>query len=84
MYSTLDRAIDAARSALPIKASVTAPEYMDGFKITRYQHPQGHHTFHVYDANAWEKPTTTPLLPYTPPLGEIVATMDTDGTATRL
>lgn len=74
-----NHAINTAIQNLSVKASIVAPEYMDGYKITRYVHPRGEVTFHVYDESAWERPAEAPLLPWTAPKGEVVATVSTEG-----
>lgn len=76
-----ERAIETARQNLPIKASIVAPEYLDGYKIVRRETPSGD-TFHVFDEDAWDNPSENPLLPWSAPTGEVVATVDVDGTVT--
>lgn len=75
-----ERAVETARQNLPIKASIVAPEYLDGYKIVRRENPNGTTTFHVYDEDAWERPSENPLLPWSAPVGEVVATVAVDGT----
>lgn len=77
-----ERAIETARQNLPIKASIVAPEYLDGYKIIRRENPNGTTTFHVFDEDAWEKPSENPLLVWSAPVGEVVATVAVDGTVT--
>ena len=74
-----DRAVETARQGLPVKASIVAPEYMDGYKIVRRENPDGTTTFHAFDEDAWENPAENPLLPWTAPTGEVVATVAVDG-----
>lgn len=77
-----DHAVTVALHNLPIKARITAPEDMDGYKITRYTHPDGAQTFHVYDDNAWTRPESPTILPWTAPNGEIVAEVSAQGVVT--
>lgn len=77
-----ERAIEVARQNLPIKASIVAPEFLDGYKIVRRENPNGTTTFHVYDEDAWERPEENPLLPWSAPVGEVVATVAVDGSVT--
>lgn len=78
----LDRAIETALEGLAVKASIVAPEYLDGYKIIRRENPSGTATFHVFDEDAWERPAENPLLPWSAPTGEVVATVAVDGTVT--
>lgn len=77
-----ERAVETARQNLPIKASIVAPEHLDGYKIVRRENPNGTTTFHVFDEDAWEHPSENPLLPWSAPTGEVVATVAVDGTVT--
>lgn len=77
-----DRAVDTAREGLSVKASIVAPEYLDGYKIVRRHNHNGTASFHVYDEDAWDHPSENPLLLWSAPVGEVVATMATDGSLT--
>lgn len=77
-----ERAVETARQDLSIKASIVAPEYLDGYKIVRRENPNGTTTFHVFDEDAWERPFENPLLPWSAPTGEVVATVAVDGAVT--
>lgn len=74
-----NRAVATARQNLPIKAAVVAPEYLDGYKIVRRENPNGTITFHAFDEDAWDRPSEAPLLAWSAPEGEVVATVDVDG-----
>lgn len=76
MYATVERAIEVARRHIPIQQSVRKPECCCPFAITLK--PDG--TYAVYDADAWTEPTETPILPWSPPTGEIVGIVNLDGT----
>lgn len=77
-----DRAVETARQNLPIKASIVAPQYLDGYKIVRRDNPSGTTTFHVFDEDAWDNPSENALLLWSAPTGEVVATIATDGSLT--
>lgn len=77
-------AVHAAIQNLPVKARIVAPEHMDGYKIVRNIVAAGETTYHVYDESAWTKPSTAPMLPWSAPVGEIVALVSTDGFVTIL
>lgn len=77
-----ERAVEIARQGLPVKASIVAPEYMDGYKIVRRENPNGTTTFHAVDEDAWDHPSENPLLLWSAPTGEVVATVATDGSLT--
>lgn len=77
-----ERAVETARQNLSIKASIVAPKHLDGYKIVRRENPNGTTTFHVFDEDAWERPSENPLLPWSAPTGEVVATVAVDGAVT--
>lgn len=79
-----DHAVTTAIHSLPVKERVVAPEHMDGYKIVRHIVAGGEATYHVYDESAWTEPSTTPLLPWSAPAGEIVALVSTKGFVTIL
>jgi hypothetical protein len=68
-------AVKTAQSNLPIKKAMTREEYWDDYRIVRKSNGR----MAVYDAGAWEKPSEQPMLPWSPPTGEIVATVTLGG-----
>lgn len=77
----LDWAVSVARQNIPIQQATTRPQYRSGYTICAYTHPRGQVTLHVHDSSAWRQPDTPPLLPWSPPPGIPVATVDLDGHA---
>lgn len=77
----MDRAVQTARDHIPIQRQVTSPNHRTGFVIVAYTHPQGHTTLHVHEESAWQEPAERPMLPWSPPQGCKVATVDLDGHA---
>jgi hypothetical protein len=75
--TTLEQAIKTALENLPIQRMVM--EIPVGYRIVVRN---GSH--HVYNANAWERPASLPLLPWSAPVGDPVADVAVDGTVTLL
>ena len=73
----MNRAIEIAKQHIPIQKEVTKPEFWVGFTIVLHND-----RYSVYDADAWEKPSETPLLSWSPPTGTKVAHVAIDGTVT--
>lgn len=74
-----EHAIEAALHDLSIKASIVAPEHLDGHKIVRRENPDGTTDFHVIDENAWINPHDHSLVLKEAPTGDVVATVTTKG-----
>jgi hypothetical protein len=69
-------AVSTALANTPIQKSLTREEAWSDYKIVRRRDGG----FSVYQESAWRKPTEQPLLAWSPPTGEIVATVSLDGT----
>lgn len=76
---TFDQAVNAARANIPITKTVVRPEYWCGYTIV-----QVGEEYRVYDSDAWERPQTPGILPWQPPTGVPVATVDMEGEVTLL
>jgi hypothetical protein len=77
------KAVEVARHFIPIQKRVTRPEALSDYTIVRKTGHSGEH-FEVYQTSAWSEPTTAPLLAWSAPTGEKVATVDLDGEVTIL
>lgn len=73
-----DRAVSTAVESIDVAQRIRIPEACNGFAIVRKTSPQGSVSYHVYDADAWEEPTAVPLLPWSAPLGEVIAHVSMD------
>lgn len=82
MYAAIEQAIETARQHIPITKSVVKEEAWCGFTIVRKVDPYERESFHAYKADAWERPSETPLLPWSPPTGTPVADVDMSGNVT--
>lgn len=74
------RAVETARANIPIMCEIVKPEFWCDYVIVR--DAAGWH--HVYKASAWTEPTERPLLPWHPPSGTRVATVDLAGVVAML
>lgn len=75
-----DSAVETARQNTPIQYAMVDPRYRAGYRIVRKVSPYTTEaTFHVFHESAWTPPTEQPLLPWSPPTGEVVATVSLDG-----
>ncbi len=74
MNQALDKAIEVAKQHIPIQQYVCIPEAQVGFTVTCHEG-----RYRVYSADAWERPTESPLLPWSTPRGTKVAHVATDG-----
>lgn len=77
----LDHAVATARESIATQNQVVKAEHRKGYVITEYTHPRGERSLHVYQAGAWEPPAQEPVLPWSPPAGRRIATVDLDGHA---
>lgn len=77
MATPFEQAIETARQHIPITKRVVKEEFWCGFTIVR-----NGELFHVYQANAWERPSEAPMLPWSPPTGVPVADVDMSGNVT--
>jgi hypothetical protein len=68
-------AVETARQHIPIMQLVRREECWTGFAIVQREDGQ----YRVYDDDAWDEPGERPMLPWSPPTGEIVAHVDLDG-----
>ena len=73
----MNRAIEIAKQHIPIQQYCTKEEFWCGFTIVLHND-----RYSVYDADAWEKPSEVPLLPWSPPKGVKVAHVAIDGAVT--
>lgn len=80
---SLEQAIETARQHIPITKRVVKEEYWCGSTIVRKVGPYGGESFHVYSADAWERPSEAPMLPWSPPTGTPVADVDMSGNVTH-
>lgn len=71
------RAVGIAKQHIPIQKYVCKEEFWCGFTIVLHNDE-----YRVFDADAWERPSEAPLLPWSPPVGTKVATVAIDGTIT--
>lgn len=70
---SFDRAVNAAVDGLDFIRKYTVPKAHVGYAIVRKTSPRGSVSYHAYRADAWERPQQTPLLPWSAPVGEVVA-----------
>ena len=77
--NTLTRAVEIAKQHIPIQREVCKKEFWVGFTIVL---DAGQ--YRVYSADAWERPTSQPMLPWSPPKGTPVAHVAIDGTTTLI
>lgn len=66
------KAVSTAHAHIPIQKTVHREP--PGFVIA-----EDAGRFAVFGADAWEKPTSTPMLPWSPPKGRRVARVNLDG-----
>lgn len=78
MSQAFFQAVETARAHNPVIKRVVKPEYWRGTTIVE----SAHGTFHVYGADAWEKPSEAPMLSWSPPTGTPVADVDMAGSVT--
>lgn len=73
------RAVNIAKQNLPIQRQVVKPEFQVGYTIVFYDGE-----YRVFSADAWERPSERPLLPWSPPKGTKIAHVAQDETITFL
>lgn len=82
MSSLIEQAIETARQSNEITKRLVREDAWSGSTIVRKVDPYDRESFHVYSADAWEEPSETPLLPWSPPTGTPVADVDMFGNVT--
>lgn len=84
MATALEYAIETARSSNELTKKLVREDAWRGSTIVRKVSPYGEESFHVYNADAWERPSEAPMLPWSPPTGTPVASVNMSGDVTYL
>lgn len=71
-------AVELARHTVRMQREIRAEAYWCGATIVRSRGGE----YAVHNADAWERPESTPLLSWSPPSGIPVADVDVNGTVT--
>ncbi len=74
MNASLARAIDLAKEHIPIQKFCAKRKYWVGFTVALHNG-----RYSVYNADAWDRPSEVPMLPWSPPEGTKVAHVTIDG-----
>lgn len=80
--TTLERAIETARSHIPVQQKVVKPEYWSRYAIVDHGH-----RFAVYEERSFAPPEAQSLLPWVSPLrwgGVVVGYVELDGTVNMM
>lgn len=74
-----DRAVQTAVEHIDVTKRIVREDFWVGFAIVRKTSPSTHEvSYHCFNADAWEKPQTHGLLPWSAPTGEVVAHVSMD------
>ena len=85
----LDYSVRTARESNETAKRISKPEARTGFTIVSNEDAaarggRGMPNTSVYESNAWDEPKERPMLPWRPPSGVPIATVDLDGHVTMI